>query len=154
MCIPPPLTTPSPLKILLELLSLGYCSGIKNWHSMDTLWLTPTRRKHVGGPQPCARQVLVQGICSRVPGCIHTCPGSVPVSWGNQGNAAANTAFLFLLKSFSSLSLTVLSEVALHSDFKFRRICHWLLKCSVHCKTRLSCSDTQSHLLQHAQPCF
>lgn len=44
--------------------------------------------------------------------------------------------------------------LSLHSGFKFRQIPHWLLKCSVHCKTRLSCSDTPSHLLQHAQPCF
>lgn len=56
--------------------------------------------------------------------------------------------------NLSSLSLTILSEVSLHSDFKFRQIHHWLLKGSVHCKTRLSCSDTPSHLLQHAQPCF
>lgn len=86
--------------------------------------------------------------------CIHTCCGNVPVSRGYQGNGVASTALLFLLKSLSSLSLTILSEVSLHSDFKFRQVYHWLLKHSVHCKTRLSCSDTLSHLLQHAQPCF
>lgn len=56
VCIPLPLTTLSPLKVLLEFLSLGYCRGVKNWHSMETLWLTPRGRKHVGGPQPCAGQ--------------------------------------------------------------------------------------------------
>lgn len=126
VCIPLPLTTLYSLKALLKLLSLGYCSQIKNWHGTDTLRLTPTGRKHEGGPEPCARQGLVQGICSQVPGCIRTCCGTVPVSWGDQGNGAANTAFLFLTKSLSSLSLTFLSEVSLHSDSKFRQICHWL----------------------------
>lgn len=115
-----------PVKVLLKLLSLGYCSRIKNWHGTDTLRFKPTGRKREGGPEPCARQVLVQGICSQVPGCIRTCCGTVPVSWGDQGDGAANTAFLFLSKSLSSLSLTILSEVSLHSDFKFRQICHWL----------------------------
>lgn len=126
VCIPLPLTTLYSLKALLKLLSLGYCSQIKNWHGTDTLRLTPTGRKREGGPEPCARQGLVQGICSQVPACIRTCCGTVPVSWGDQGNGAANTAFLFLTKSLSSLSLTFLSEVSLHSDSKFRQICHWL----------------------------
>lgn len=126
VCIPLPLTTLYPVKVLLKLLSLGYCSRIKNWHRTDTLRFKPTGRKREGGPEPCARQVLVQGICSQVPGCIRTCCGTVPVSWGDQGDGAANTAFLFLSKSLSSLSLTILSEVSLHSDFKFRQICHWL----------------------------
>lgn len=94
-CIALPLTTLSPLKVLLKLLSLGYCSGIKNWQDTDTLWLTPLGRKRVRGPQAGA------GTGHLLPS---TCHGSVPVIWGCQGNGVANTALLFLLKSLSSLS--------------------------------------------------
>lgn len=146
-CIALPLTTLSSLKVLLEILSLGYCSGIKNWQDTDTLWLTPLGRS-AWGPQLYARQVLVQGICSQA-------PAMGAYLWSGAIREMERQIQLF----FSSwniflLCLTILSEVSLHSDFKFRQIHQWLLKRSVHCKTRLSCSDTPSHLLWHAQPCF
>lgn len=146
-CIALPLTTLSSLKVLLELLSLGYCSGIKNWQDTDTLWLTPLGRS-AWGPQLCARQVLVQGICSQAPAMgVYLWSGAIR-------EMERQIQLFFSSWNIFLLCLTILSEVSLHSDFKFRQIRHWLLKRSVHCKTRLSCSDTPSHLLQHAQPCF
>lgn len=89
VCIPLPLTTRPPLKVLLELLSLGYCSGIESWHDTDT--------------QPCAGQGWYR---ASAPECRvypylpweSACELGVPGKW---------KAFLFLLKSLSSLSLTI-----------------------------------------------
>ena len=60
--------------------------------------------------------------------------------------------FLFLLKSLSSLSPISFSEVFLHSDFKFRQICHRLLKRSVDLKTRFS--PVREHTIPFTPTCL
>lgn len=60
--------------------------------------------------------------------------------------------FLFPWKSLCSLSPIIFSEVFLHSNSKFRQICHRLLKHSVDLKTRFS--PVQKHTVPFTPTCL